>query len=97
MQGRVSAEGRTTDWLLMLLFPEQAQLDRDPVCWRAACVGRGDLQATFGFKGFEEVRRLGLRRETEAAVRAAAAPAANTSGALTRCRRLPPVISPGLV
>jgi hypothetical protein len=35
-------------------------------------VARGDLQATFAFHGFEEVRRLGLRRGTEAAVRAAA-------------------------
>ena len=38
-------------------------------------MARGDLQATFAFRGFEEVRRLGLRRSTEAAVRAAAAAA----------------------
>ncbi len=30
-----------------------------------------ELQATFLFKGFEEVRRLGLQRATEASIRAA--------------------------
>ncbi|EIE24624.1 DegP-type protease [Coccomyxa subellipsoidea C-169] len=39
--------------------------------WRAPCIPRGDLQATFVFKGFDEVRRLGLTHTTEAAVRAA--------------------------
>lgn len=39
--------------------------------WHAAAIARGDLQTTFVFKGFDEVRRLGLRQETEAAVRAA--------------------------
>ena len=53
----------------------QRQLDADPAAWRAALVARGDLQATFAFRGFEETRRLGLRRGTEAAVRAAAAAA----------------------
>ena len=61
-------------------------------------MARGDLQATFAFKGFEEVRRLGLRRETEAAVRtaaAAAAPAADTSGAsIPRGRSLRPCLEP---
>ena len=51
----------------------QRQLDAEPGAWAAALVARGDLQATFAFRGFEEVRRLGLRRDTEAAVRAAAA------------------------
>ena len=49
----------------------QRQLDADPARWSMRLVGRGDLQATFAFRGFEEVRRLGLRRATEAAVRAA--------------------------
>ena len=48
------------------------QLDADPSRWSMRLVARGDLQATFAFHGFEEVRRLGLRRGTEAAVRAAA-------------------------
>lgn len=33
----------------------------------------GMLQTTFVFKGFDEVRRLGLRQETEAVVRVAKA------------------------
>lgn len=39
--------------------------------WRAPIIPRGDLQATFVFKGFDEVQRLGLTHTTEAAVRAA--------------------------
>ena len=39
--------------------------------WQAPKIPRGDLQATFIFKGFDEVKRLGLRVETEAEVRAA--------------------------
>ncbi|KAI3430723.1 hypothetical protein D9Q98_005309 [Chlorella vulgaris] len=38
--------------------------------WVQPCIPRGDLQATFVFKGYDEVRRLGLRKETEEAVRA---------------------------
>jgi len=38
-----------------------------------AVVPRGDLQATFAFKGFDECRRLGLTEPSEAALRAAAA------------------------
>lgn len=34
-------------------------------------IPRGDLQSTFVFKGFDEVRRLGLLPETEAEVRKA--------------------------
>jgi len=37
--------------------------------WSSQCIPRGDLQATFVFKGFDEVCRLGLRRETEAEAR----------------------------
>jgi pro-apoptotic serine protease NMA111 len=36
-------------------------------------IPRGDLQATFIFKGFDEVKRLGLQVETEAQIRAAQA------------------------
>ena len=39
-------------------------------------IPRGDLQATFVFKGFDEVQRLGLTHATEAAVRAASREAA---------------------
>lgn len=38
----------------------------------SSVVPRGDLQATFVFKGFDECRRLGLSVESEAALRAAA-------------------------
>ena len=41
-----------------------------PGRWPAPRIARGDLQATFTFKGFDDVRRLGLRAATEAAVRA---------------------------
>ena len=37
--------------------------------WRQPDVPRGDLQLTLSYKGFDEVRRLGLRTETEARVR----------------------------
>ena len=39
--------------------------------WGACQIPRGDLQTTFLFKGFDEARRLGLNRDTEAHVRAA--------------------------
>jgi len=65
----------------------QRQLDSDPGAWAAALVARGDLQATFAFRGFEEVRRLGLRRDTEAAVRAAAAAAAEGDSPSAVCAR----------
>lgn len=39
--------------------------------WGASQIPRGDLQTTFLFKGFDEARRLGLNRDTEAHVRAA--------------------------
>eukprot|EP00798_Chlamydomonas_sp_ICE-L_P013889 gene13889-19815_t len=37
--------------------------------WQAPRIPRGDLQSVFVFKGFDEVRRLGLRQETERDVR----------------------------
>ena len=51
--------------------------------WGASQIPRGDLQTTFLFKGFDEARRLGLNRDTEAHVRAALAAdtaLASTSG-----------------
>ena len=47
-------------------------------CWGSCQIPRGDLQTTFLFKGFDEARRLGLNRATEAEVRAALAAAAAT-------------------
>ncbi len=38
--------------------------------WQRPCIPRGDLQTTFQFKGYDEVRRLGVTREAEAAARA---------------------------
>ena len=43
--------------------------------WVAPVIPRGDLQTTFLFKGFDEVKRLGLREETETEVRRAQAQA----------------------
>ena len=37
--------------------------------WRAPEVPRGTLQATFAYRGFDDLRRMGLRRETEKALR----------------------------
>lgn len=37
--------------------------------WEAPSIPRGDLQATFLFKGFDELKRLGLRQDTEACIR----------------------------
>lgn len=51
-----------------------------PDAWRAPVIPRGDLQATFVFKGFNEVQRLGLTHATEAAVRAASCKSANSGG-----------------
>lgn len=39
--------------------------------WPAPAIPRGDLQTTFLFKGFDEVRRLGLLPQTEEEVRSA--------------------------
>jgi len=50
--------------------------------WRAPSVPRGDLQATFVFKGFDEVKRLGLQPETEAEARSAQHPGAEDTSLL---------------
>jgi len=62
--------------LISTAFPSATQrcLDEEPGSWSSRRIPRGDLQATFLFKGFEEVRRLGLQRATEASIRAAELP-----------------------
>lgn len=37
--------------------------------WKAPYISRGDFQTTFVFKGFDEVRRLGLSTDIEEKVR----------------------------
>ena len=59
-------------------------IEEHPGAWRAPAIPRGDLQATFVFKGFDEVQRLGLTHATEAAVRAASRGAVQPGG--TACR-----------
>lgn len=51
--------------------------------WKSPAIPRGDLQAIFIFKGFDEVKRLGLRVETEAEVRAAQGAGGPLSGRTT--------------
>ncbi|KAL8161830.1 hypothetical protein V2J09_013319 [Rumex salicifolius] len=43
--------------------------DLSPYNWPAITIPRGTLQATFVHKGFDEIRRLGLQRESEMMVR----------------------------
>ena len=63
-------------------------VEEGPGAWRAPAIPRGDLQATFVFKGFDEVQRLGLTHATEAAVRAASREAAQPGE--TACRHVQP-------
>ena len=63
-------------------------VEEAPGAWRAPAIPRGDLQATFVFKGFDEVQRLGLTHATEAAVRAASREAAQPGE--TACRHVHP-------
>ncbi len=53
------------------LLSFQECYDPETGAWSAPHIPRGDLQTTFAFKGFDDVRRLGLQRATEAAVRGA--------------------------
>lgn len=64
------------DWIfeLTLCGTVQEGAGQGPVwSWGASQIPRGDLQTTFLFKGFDEARRLGLNRDTEANVRTALA------------------------
>ncbi|KAG6544085.1 hypothetical protein Mapa_014502 [Marchantia paleacea] len=55
----------------------QETKDESKVGWRPASIPRGTLQMTYVHKGFDETRRLGLKRDTEQTVREAS-PAGET-------------------
>ncbi|QDZ21719.1 serine protease [Chloropicon primus] len=57
--------------------------------WRAPNIPRGDLQATFIFKGFDEVKRLGVKPDTEALVRSHKRQKTETVGMLVVDSRVP--------
>ena len=59
------------------------------ITWVAPDIPRGDLQATFLFKGFDEVKRLGVRSETEAMVRSHKRQKKETVGMLVVDSRVP--------
>ncbi|BBN17183.1 pro-apoptotic serine protease NMA111 [Marchantia polymorpha subsp. ruderalis] len=55
----------------------QQTKDESKVGWRPASIPRGTLQMTYVHKGYDETRRLGLKRDTEQTVREAS-PAGET-------------------
>ena len=60
-----------------------------PGVWKAPDIPRGDLQATFLFKGFDEVKRLGVKSDTEAMVRNHKRQKVETVGMLVVDSRVP--------